>query len=284
MIEYYETSRDLVSKQRAELEGILFGYEDCAPGHGYGPTFRTYHLFHFVTRGEGRLKTGGETYRLGPGDAFLIPAEQLSYYEASDVNPWSYSWAGVTGLRAGWCVQQILEVAPERYVLRGLDTEKYAASIQKAAHLEGTNTANYYRVGATLCELFSYLATDLPALGASGYTGSLARRIKFYLDARYTERLHLNDVAAQFHVHPNHLSRLFRAEFGIAPKQYLMQRKLEKAELLLRETDTSVNLIAVSLGFEDQHSFSRAFKIYKGISPTEYRRNQAAEGTGSEYV
>lgn len=50
--------------------------------------------------------------------------------------------------------------------------------------------------------------------------------------------------------------------------------KLARAKTMLRSTDLPVALIAASLGFEDQHAFSRAFKKELGVSPTEYRRGE----------
>ena len=273
MTEFYETTYEFSVKQNADLEGILFGEEDCAPSHAYGPTLRPYHLFHFVTRGEGALEIDGERFILGKGDAFLIPAEMPSYYEASAERPWSYSWAGFTGMRAAAYVGQILDAAPERYVLRGLDTEKYAASIKKAAYLDGTNGENYFRVGAVLYELFSFLASELPGPLQDAHSPSVAARVKFYLDAKYTEKLRLGEVAEKFHIHPNHLSRAFREAFGIAPKPYLEKLKLGKALRMLRETDAPISLIAASLGFEDQHAFSKAFRKSQGVSPTDYRKS-----------
>ena len=275
MTEFYETTYDLANKQNADMEAILFGQEDCAPSHGYGPTLRPYHLFHFVTRGRGTLEVDGIRYALGAGDAFLIPAEQVAYYEASGSEPWSYSWAGLTGLRAAQFVRQILAVLPERYVMRGLDTQKYAAAIRGAACLKGTSAANYFRAESVLYELFAYLTEDLSPVGYSDEAPSLASRIKFYLDAKYTENLQLGSVAALFHVHPNHLSRVCHARFGISPKKYLMGIKLDRAEKLLRATDMPIALIAASLGFEEQHAFSKLFRKERGLSPTEYRSAHA---------
>ena len=272
MTEFYETTYDMRSKQNADLEGILFGQEDCAPGHAYGPTLRSYHLFHFVTKGKGTLQIDGNVFRLGAGDIFLIPAEQVSFYQASASDPWSYSWAGLTGIRGGRYVQQILASLPERYVARGLDTERYAAAIRRVAGLEGTSAENYFRTEAVLYELFSYLASDLPELVRTDRVPSLAARVRFYLDAKYTEDLQIHDVAEYFHVHPNHLSQIFRKEFGVPPKRYLMDRKLERSARMLKETDLPVSLIASSLGFEDQHAFSKTFKKFRGCSPMEYRK------------
>ena len=276
MIEFYETTYDFSSKKSADMEAVLFGKEDCAPSHAYGPTLRPYHLFHFITAGRGRLEIDGDVFSLSAGDVFLIPAEQVSYYEASDAEPWSYSWVGLTGLRATQYVRQILTASPERYVLRGLDTQKYAASIDRAAALRGTSAGNYFRAGLVLYELFSYFAADLPALGRTSRTPSLAARIKFYLDAKYTEKLRIDELAGHFGVHPNHLSRVFQEAYHIPPKQYLQNLKLEKAALMLSATDSPVSLIAESLGFEDSHAFSRAFKKHRGVSPMAYRKRYAA--------
>ena len=277
LTEFYETTFDFAAKKNADLEGFLFGKEDCAPSHGYGPTLRPYHLFHFITAGEGKLLMDGRRFDLGPGDAFLIPAEQISYYEASASDPWSYAWAGFTGLRAEGYVGQILSAAPERYVLRGLDTKKYAAAIDTAAELEGSGAVHYFTAQRVLYTLFSYLAADLDGLRGGDCAPSLAARVKFYLDAKYMESLRLEELAGRFHIHPNHLSRVFREAYGAAPKQYLQELKLNKAAQMLRATELPVALIAESIGFEDQRGFSRAFKKRWGVSPTEYR---AGSGKG----
>ena len=273
MKEFYETTYGFANKKSADMEAILFGKEDCSPSQGYGPTLRPYHLFHFVTKGNGSLIIGNQRFEISAGDAFLIPAEQISYYEASASSPWSYFWAGFTGVRASQYVLQLIEALPEHYVLRGLDIQKYAAAIDKAAELKGTSAANYFTAELVLYELFFYLASELRELRRIDYSPSLAAKIKFYLDTHYMEILRMDKLAAYFDIHPNHLSRIFREAYGIAPKQYLQDLKLEKSAQMLQTTDVPVSLIAESIGFEDQHAFSRAFKNHWGVSPTEYRKN-----------
>ena len=272
MIEFYETTYDLETKRRADMEAILFGKEDCRPAHSYGPTMRPYHLLHLVTGGEGTLRIGGESFAIGAGDAFLIPAEQMSFYQASDTNPWSYSWAGFTGVRATRYAQQLLELAPERYVLRGLNMADYAPPVNAAAVLKETSASNYFFSKQVLYTLFSFFARDFAGLLAAREAPDIAARLKFYLDTKYMEKLRIDELARLFGVHPTHLARVFRAAYGLAPKQYLQQLKLEKASELLRRSDMLVALIAESLGFEDQHAFSRCFKQQLSVSPTEFRK------------
>lgn len=276
MIEYYETTYDLPVKHNSDMEPILFGFEDCRPGHFYGPTLRPYHLFHFVTGGRGRLEIGGTCFELGAGDIFMIPADQVSYYEASKSDPWSYSWMGMTGLRAHAVVEGLMNKTPERYVLRHADTEKFAEIIRAAAVLKGNSLQHYFRSQACLMSVLSYLTEEIGDIAGTELGTTLAGRIRSYLDAKYTERLKLSDAADYFHIHPNHMSRIFREKYGVSPKHYLMEKKIERAERMLRESDLPVAEIAQLLGFEDQHSFSRMFRKYRGFPPTAARGGHPA--------
>ena len=272
MTEFYEMSYDLSAKKTADLEAVLLGKEDCLPSHSYGPTVRAYHLFHFVTKGTGILKISGRTIPIGKGDAFLIPEGDVAYYQASQDNPWSYYWVGLTGIRASQYVRLMMDISPERYVLRNLKIEKYATVIDPLTELAETNAINYFHSKAALYELFQLFAEDIHGLGPTDRAPSLAARARAYLEAKYSEKLPIRDVASHFGVHPNHLTRCFREEYHTSPKQFLTELKLEKSKQMLADTDDPVALIASSLGFEDQHAFSKLFRKQNGISPSEYRK------------
>ena len=271
MAEFYDTNLDLESKSRSDLEPVLLGFESCAPGHDYGPTVRPFHLLHFVTAGKGSLQIAGQTFELTSGDVFFIPAGQISYYRASQNDPWRYSWMGFTGIRGELYAQQFLTMASERYVLRGLDTGKYAALIARVADAEEANAANHLLACSVLNEIFYNLVSDLSAPGCESYAPSLADRIKYYLDIKYYENLRIRDVAAHFGVHPNYLSRLFRNTFGVSPKKYILELKFKKAANMLETTAQPIAIIAASLGFDDQLAFSRGFKSVYNRSPQSYR-------------
>lgn len=83
MIEYKETKHSLVYKANSDLSLYSAGYEECTPGYSYGPTLRSYQLIHFVLNGEGVFRINEHVFHLKAGDAFLIPAGKITYYEAS---------------------------------------------------------------------------------------------------------------------------------------------------------------------------------------------------------
>jgi AraC-like DNA-binding protein len=96
-------------------------------------------------------------------------------------------------------------------------------------------------------------------------------RAKDLADARYFERLDVDDMAAAAGLSRAHFSREFRRAFGESPHAYLLTRRLERAAALLRNTDHSVAEICFSVGLQSVGSFTTSFKRAFGKTPTAYR-------------
>jgi AraC-like DNA-binding protein len=96
-------------------------------------------------------------------------------------------------------------------------------------------------------------------------------RAKDLADARYFERLGVDDMAGAAGLSRAHFSREFRRAFGESPHAYLLTRRLERAAALLRTTDRSVADICFSVGLESVGSFTTSFTRTFGVPPTAYR-------------
>ena len=96
-------------------------------------------------------------------------------------------------------------------------------------------------------------------------------RARDLIDTRFAERLDVPTLAARAGVSPAHFARRFRATFGETPHQYLLARRLERAQFLLRETDRSVAEICLDVGLTSVGSFTTTFKRMVGMTPTAYR-------------
>jgi AraC-like DNA-binding protein len=96
-------------------------------------------------------------------------------------------------------------------------------------------------------------------------------RAKDLADARYSERLDIDDLARAAGLSRAHFSREFRRAFGASPHAYLLTRRLERATALLRATDRSVAEICFSVGLQSVGSFTTSFTRTFGIPPTAYR-------------
>ncbi|MBR2971780.1 MAG: AraC family transcriptional regulator [Clostridia bacterium] len=93
-----------------------------------------------------------------------------------------------------------------------------------------------------------------------------------YISNNYSERISTKDLAAYCFVSEEHLCRFFKKTVGKTVSEYVNQYRVEKAAVLLSNTDDTVGDVGASVGFEDINYFSRIFKRIKGLTPSEYRR------------
>ncbi len=96
-------------------------------------------------------------------------------------------------------------------------------------------------------------------------------RARDLADARYTEQLTVDDLAAAACLSRAHFSREFRRAFGESPYSYLLTRRLERAATLLRGTDYTVADVCMQVGLTSVGSFTSSFRRAYGMTPTEYR-------------
>ena len=97
------------------------------------------------------------------------------------------------------------------------------------------------------------------------------RRAKDLVDRAYAQPLDVAALARQAHVSPAHFSRRFKEAFGESPHQYVLTRRVERAQELLRNTELSVSEICLEVGFQSLGSFSATFHRIVGMTPTAYR-------------
>lgn len=99
-------------------------------------------------------------------------------------------------------------------------------------------------------------------------------RVRLVLDRDYTQEQRLEDLAELAGVSVGYLCRRFRTYTGKTVFEYLLDRRIQAAMLLLRNSDLKVLAVAMDCGFNDFAYFSRAFKRILGCTPTAYRRQQ----------
>ena len=98
-----------------------------------------------------------------------------------------------------------------------------------------------------------------------------ARRL---IDECYDQRLDLNEISREACLSRYHFLRSFREAFDTTPRQYLIQRRIEKAKELLRVRSISVTDVCFEVGFQSLGSFSALFHKCVGDAPINYRRRQ----------
>ena len=89
-------SEIVIDQHYKDFSPMQFGSETCDPGHFFGPSVRTHWLLHYVVYGFGRFERDSISYPVKPGDIFVIPPYEKTYYEADQKKPWRYIWIGFT--------------------------------------------------------------------------------------------------------------------------------------------------------------------------------------------
>jgi transcriptional regulator GlxA family with amidase domain len=104
------------------------------------------------------------------------------------------------------------------------------------------------------------------------------RRAKDHIDRSYAGNVDLDGLAVVAGVSKYHFARSFEAAYGETPIRYLTQRRIERAQDLLRSANLTVTEICMAVGFTSLGSFSSRFSALVGESPTHYRDRWAATG------
>jgi AraC-like DNA-binding protein len=91
----------------------------------------------------------------------------------------------------------------------------------------------------------------------------------------FSEPITLDDMADVAGLSKYHFLRLFKATYGITPREYLSQRRIERAQDLLRTTNLTVTEVCFMVGFSSLGSFSSRFRSLVGETPTEFQRRYA---------
>lgn len=98
-----------------------------------------------------------------------------------------------------------------------------------------------------------------------------------FIDRNLGERLTLVEMATVLELNPYHFAHVFKQATGLAPHQYVIQRRLARAKQLLGTTNLPIAEVALAVGCANQSHFSALFHRATGMTPLAYRiRNKAA--------
>lgn len=94
------------------------------------------------------------------------------------------------------------------------------------------------------------------------------------LEQHFTSGPSLQDVANKLFLSPSRISHMFKDLCGIGYSQYILCRRIEESEYLLKQTDNGITTISYQLGFANPSHFCRSFKEHIGITPTAFMNNE----------
>ena len=110
-----------------------------------------------------------------------------------------------------------------------------------------------------------------PAKQCSRNDKEIIERVKDLIQSNYTRDLTLAEAAAEVHLSPAYLSRIFKQKTKQSFSSFLTQYRLQQAQQLLIHTENTIDEIAYSVGYSNNSYFTAVFKKNTGLTPSEYR-------------
>ena len=245
-----------------------------------------YMLLYFK-HGTGSIKVEGRHYNLSSGDIIILnPSElfQLSikdneYHERITINVSEDMLASFPH-----SCNTILEPFYKRSKGTGNhitaeNVKKYGMDVclDKILHcaLSGENTSPLMCF-CSISELLHRLGKSTASAASSdyeeAYLNPLIRDVLSYLNLHFKEDLNISDIAGEFNIDKSHLSHLFKESMGMSLWNYVIFRRIQLFNSLIRENH-SVEETCYKVGFKNYSNFFRLYKKHMKMTPSEFKNH-----------
>jgi len=260
-----------------DLSLSFYGYEECTPNYSFGPAIRDTYVLHYITKGQGKFHYNGKIVDLKEGDFFLLKPDELTFYQADSEEPWSYYWIGISGTKVRDFMRFSTLHAKGFLKKTEVETEKIGQFMERLVHkAEASKMTSHYQLHllSQIYELLFLISEVAPDI----YRSHPSPTYQLYLTCRHMIETHYNkdhlsiqEIADDLNVHRSYLTTVFKEFHQISPKEFLHSVRMQRAQQLLTNTDESIKIVAYSVGFSDPLYFSKAFKAYSQLTPSQYR-------------
>ena len=182
------------------------------------------------------------------------------------------------------CRQQ--HVVPDKVIQYSVhllvELEYQLSEIPASAHDQLVECADFMRNAISQEELEQHLFHALqvmfsPESSTQAITDQYSLEVEqsiAYIKENYMRKISLASVAEHVGLSSGYLCRIFKDETGGSINTYINNLRMNKAGELLSDKNSYIKEVAVAVGFEDQLYFSRLFKRYSGLTPSEYRASK----------
>ncbi|WP_162463336.1 AraC family transcriptional regulator [Paenibacillus psychroresistens] len=255
---------------------LTAGSHITKPGHRVGAQIIDYCLIHHVVSGQGFFQCRGQRYTVSAGSSFFIFPDELVDYESSIDSPWHYYWVG---FRSGAAYQMLDEmgISIDMPVVEAKGKRRISAFLRliERHFLDRSAIAELQAQAYTQLLIAEYgksLHTAIPLKNSNEGAGNIAKAIR-WMNTHYHEPISIERLALTIGYHRSHMTRLFHKYTGTAPMTYLFQIRMRRAQSLLHG-HLSIEQVAAATGYADPLYFSKQFKKWMGLTPTEYRNTR----------
>ncbi|OON92904.1 MAG: hypothetical protein ATN31_07665 [Candidatus Epulonipiscioides saccharophilum] len=228
---------------------------------------------YLILEGEGSITCNQVEYFPKVGDIMFIPKGSLNAYSTNKAKPYKKYWCHFDA--------HILSMDIASYLTFPLLIKNTNKKVSQKlfnkliSYHESKNPIDAIYAKAILLRLIHFYFSECEFISVNEFSNQtiLGQLVK-YIDENLEKKITLKDLASYVHLNSNYLCTLFSSTFGQSPIEYITNKKIEKAKLLLRTTNATIEEIASILGFSSPYYFSSVFKKRIGYSPSQFRQSR----------
>lgn len=227
-------------------------------------------VFEYVISGKGYIECEGQVYTVKTGDFYYLDRGHSHRYWADPDEPYTKIWINARGRLPAAVLAAYYFTDP--VIVEHIDVYELFREIGDA--LNGIDEFDHDEVFGKVAVLLTDIIVRVGTVRARRRVSStLAYQIKSMIDETPNFDITLAEVEKKFFLSKSYIIHLFSDEFNITPKQYILQKKIDTAKVLLRDARCELCEIADILHFSSVQHFSATFKRYTGMTPDTYRRS-----------
>lgn len=232
----------------------------------------------FVLDGEGAFTVENESFDIKANDLIIVSPNVYHQENSHDDKPLEYVVLGVQDLLFQ------LDNPNQNFIYQNFDKDNDDV-LYYVHHLlmeSETKEIGYDTVCQKLLELLILkvirkININLQAHQSSSPAKREIRMICHYIDQNYSEDLSLESLAKYMKMNKYYMAHEFKKYMHISPIQYLINRRIQECQSLLKTSSLSVSEISEAVGFSSQSYCSQIFKKALGMTPLQYRQNRIQE-------
>lgn len=265
------------TKENFEMNLDECGIEQGIPGFGYKYEVLKNAVIHYVSKGKGTFKVNNKTFNLKQGDMFIILKGMNVEYMASMDDPWEYYWIGFSGSNSSEYLNRTSII--DSYVVTCTEDSKIPNIILNMCEISKNYNPSSSDDIVLLRELYSLLYTFIKEFPKEfEYKDKelhtyIQEAINF-INSNYMNSITINEVANHVNLSRSYLYKMFIKNLKVSPQKYLINLRMYKATLLLKNTKLPIGEVANKVGYSDSLLFSKTFSKYFSMSPLNYRNNK----------
>ena len=253
---------------------VTSGYLMDDPEWSSNPHVHDFTELIFCTGGKGYTTIFDRDYEIEAGD-LIIHNPATPHHEFSDPNrPLEFFFVGVTDFQVGGLPANCFMHENDCPVQKtGAYQEQFEVFFMELIKETLYRRVHYEQISNSICSCI--LALALRAMergtGVEETVSHHSMRIKEYIDKNCTSDMNLAQLSSAVYISQTYLSHIFKAEMGVSPIQYLINKRIDYAKHLLANSDYSIAQIAAECGYDDPVYFSQVFKRLTTYSPKKFR-------------